>query len=242
MPSSLETLLEYIERYPPPAPIRPSLVVVYAETLLPPIRRRLQLAFGAPVIDEYGLTECGGMVAQECAKQDGFHVLPLDYYVEVVDASGTPVPDGTEGLVVITNLYSSLVPIVRYCTEDYAVLTHQTCTCGSPIPRLQRLTGRALTRFVRPDGTRFNPFEALGTYLLRLPVAQFQLAQQPGHRFVLRYRADGDISTLDDAQALRATLQQTYGRRADIAFEKVDSFASDVKFQAFVCEETSTLT
>ena len=90
MPSSLEVLLGYIERYPPPMPIRPSLVIVYAETLLPAIRQRLQVAFGAPVIDEYGLTEVGAMVAQECAMQEGFHVLPVDYYVEVVDPLRCP--------------------------------------------------------------------------------------------------------------------------------------------------------
>ena len=111
-------------------PIRPSLVIVYAETLLPATRQRLQVAFGAPVIDEYGLD--GG-------RRDGGP--------GVRDAGRVPRPagrllrgsgrsprfsrsDGTEGLVVVTNLYSRLVPILRYCTEDYAVLTHQPCRCG----------------------------------------------------------------------------------------------------------------
>lgn len=237
MPSSLEKLADIVEQHPLGEPIRPKLVVTFAETLLPSARDRLQQVFTAPVMDEYGLTEIGGMVAQECSQQCGFHLIPMDYFVEVVDERGAPVEDGVEGEIVITNLYNKVVPVLRYRTADYGVLSREPCACGCALPRIARLTGRALTRFLAPGGKTYNPFDAVGRYLLRLPVNQFQLVQQSPSRIVLRYDSERDIDGLEDVEAVAAGLKRIHGCEMQFELVRVDRFTHSGKFQAFLREE-----
>jgi phenylacetate-CoA ligase len=237
MPTSLQALARDAAEFPPSSPIRPSLVISTAETLLPTTRQALQDAFGASVIDEYGLSEVGGIVGWECLERGGFHVLSVDYVVEVVDRNGATQPDGVEGEIVITNLYSLLVPLVRYRTGDYGTLNRDVCRCGSSAPRIARLTGRALSRFVRPGGSSYNPFDEYGRRLLALPVTQFQMVQAHDSRIVLRYCGDRDVSGLPEVLALRGQIAAIHGDQAGLHLERVNRFEEGPKFQAFLRDD-----
>jgi phenylacetate-CoA ligase len=63
--------------------------------------------------------------------------------VECVDSdTGEPVPDGTEGEIVITSLTKEAFPILRYRTRDISVLDRTPCRCGRTHVRMRRITGR----------------------------------------------------------------------------------------------------
>ena len=234
MATSLETLAQRVAEDPPPAPIRPAVVVSVAETLLPATRRLLESTFGAEVIDEYGLTEVGGVVGSECAANGGFHVQPLDYLVEVVGPDGAPLPDGREGEIVVTNLYATVVPLLRYRTGDFGTITSEPCRCGSVAPRIARLTGRALSRFVGASGAAYNPYDEYGRLLLALPMIQFQLAQVTDRMLLLRYRGNRDITDLPEVPALRERVASVHGAATELRVERVTAFEEGPKFHAFV--------
>jgi phenylacetate-CoA ligase len=98
---------------------------------IPATRERIERSWGARVIDHHGLTEVGPM-SFECWDAPGFlHVNESEYVCEVLDPeTGAPVPDGTSGELVVTNLGRTACPVIRYRTGDIVVRTSETCRCG----------------------------------------------------------------------------------------------------------------
>lgn len=96
---------------------------------------------GAPdprISISYGATEMqGGMV--ECVAGSGYHnPAPGQFLFEAVDpGTHAPVPDGKEGLLLLTHLDRRGTVLLRYALGDVARLTRQPCPhCGAATERL----------------------------------------------------------------------------------------------------------
>lgn len=107
-------------------------------------RARIESAWGARVLDHHGLTEVGP-ISFECWEAPGsLHLNEAEFLCEVVDPStGTPVPDGSRGELVVTNLGRTASPVIRYRTGDVVVRRSEACACGRTFARLE---GGILTR------------------------------------------------------------------------------------------------
>ena len=108
------------------------------------MRRRIEETLGVETFDIYGMTELYGPgVGIECPAHDGIHYWSDYFVVEVVDPDTLePVPDGDEGELVLTTLRKEATPLLRYRTRDLSRVIVEPCACGSPFPRIARLTGR----------------------------------------------------------------------------------------------------
>ena len=112
---------------------------------IPATRSRIESDWDARVIDHHGLTEVGP-VSFECWENPGaLHVNEAEYLCEVLDPStGTTVPDGQRGELVITNLGRSASPVIRYRTGDMVIRRSDPCECGRTFVRLEGgILGRA---------------------------------------------------------------------------------------------------
>lgn len=85
---------------------------------LPAVRARIERAWGARVIDHYGLTEVGPVAFEDWDRPGGLYVNEAEFIAEVLDAQGAPVPDGDLGELVLTNLGRTASPVIRYRTGD----------------------------------------------------------------------------------------------------------------------------
>jgi phenylacetate-CoA ligase len=101
---------------------------------VPGTRRYLsELWHGAQVVDHHGMTEIGpvsyGCPARPCV----LHVIESSYLAEVVDPeNGRPVPRGSAGELVLTNLGRLGAPLLRYRTGDLVeTAIEERCACGS---------------------------------------------------------------------------------------------------------------
>jgi phenylacetate-CoA ligase len=108
------------------------------------MRREIEARLGLVAHDVYGLSEIMGPgVACECEARDGLHGWEDHFLFEVVDPdTGTPVPEGRAGELVITTLTKEAMPMLRYRTRDVTRATTQRCACGRTHARLMRVTGR----------------------------------------------------------------------------------------------------
>lgn len=108
------------------------------------MRERIESLLHLESFDIYGLTELYGPgVGIECTEHEGIHYWSDYFVIEVVDPlSGARLPPGEEGEVVVTTLRKEGMPLIRYRTRDLSRLIPEPCRCGSPFPRLARLTGR----------------------------------------------------------------------------------------------------
>jgi phenylacetate-CoA ligase len=108
------------------------------EILPDDLRRTLQRPLGPNVFDWYRRPEFNG-IAHECEAHDGHHVAAESYIVEVLNGR-QPARPGEDGEIVVTDLNSFSVPLIRYRTGDRATAIEQTpCRCGRGLPRLARI-------------------------------------------------------------------------------------------------------
>lgn len=112
-----------------------------AERLYPHQVDVIQRVFGCPVANGYGGRDAG-FIAHACPA-GGMHITAEDIVVEIVDEQGRPLPPGEPGEVVITHLYSTGFPFVRYKNGDLAVLDDRPCACGRGLPLLREIHGRS---------------------------------------------------------------------------------------------------
>lgn len=164
--------------------LRSTVRVVFTESelLVPEHRAMLREAFGAPVFDEYSAYEVLN-VTFECAA-GGAHVAEDRVLVELVDDDDRPVPEGEEGIVVVTAFQERAMPLVRYWLGDRARFFAGDCPCGRTFRRLQLTTGRVDDQVVLPDGSVLS----VGTFL-------YLAAEHPGvAESAVRQDAAGDLT------------------------------------------------
>ena len=83
------------------------------------VREQIEQAWGARLIDHWGMTELGPLAMEPADDPYGLHLLETECIAEVLDpATGEPVPMGEEGELVITNLGRIGNPLIRYRTGD----------------------------------------------------------------------------------------------------------------------------
>ena len=134
--------------------IAPQRVVAISEPLLPEARAELESTWGVPVASGYGMSE--GLFAGSCG--DGSH-LPDDLcLLEPVSVEGTPVDAGTTSAeVYVTNLYNTVVPLIRFEVTDEVTILDGPCACGSVFRRIADPLGRLDDTFIYPNGTAVHP-------------------------------------------------------------------------------------
>ena len=129
-------------------------VVNNSEVLTERARGRLQAAFGLRVMDNYATGECP-FLTNGCSTGSGAHVNADWAILEVVDDDYRPVPAGTPGRkVLITNLANRLQPFIRYEVGDVLTMADSPCQCGSRLPLVAKIEGRAADAFRVEDGTK----------------------------------------------------------------------------------------
>jgi phenylacetate-CoA ligase len=134
------------------------------------LRARIEREIGVRAHDLIGMTETGGPgMGVECAARDGIHVWDDHYLPEIIDpATGTSLPDGERGELVVTTLTRQGLPLVRYRTRDVTrVRSRERCACGRTGVRLDRFQGRT-DDMVIFKGVNFYPSQ-VEQILLRQP-------------------------------------------------------------------------
>jgi phenylacetate-CoA ligase len=107
------------------------------------LRGKIEARLSLKAMDLYGLSEViGPGVAQECAEtRDGLTVWEDHFYPEIIDpASGTVLPDGEKGELVLTSLTKEALPVIRYRTRDLTRLLPGT---ARTMRRMEKITGRS---------------------------------------------------------------------------------------------------
>ncbi len=146
-PSYGQTLAEaFKKRGIPPEEISLKHALMGAEPWTETIRADIDASLGIKATNLYGLSEIiGPGVSQECIEErNGSHIWEDHFYPEVVDReTGEPLPDGKEGVLVLTTLTKEAMPLLRYWTSDITYLTHEPCSCGRTHVRMGPVRGRS---------------------------------------------------------------------------------------------------
>lgn len=180
--SALYLLARYLGQNGWPAePGWPRAIFTTAEPLYDFQRQTIESVFGCAVSVEYGCRD-GGLIAMECP-WGKLHIPAEGMVVEVLG-----------GEIVVTNLYSFAMPIIRYRTGDVGTLGDAGCHCGRGLPALSSIEGRRTDFIVTSTGKVMHALALI--YVLREAqgVREFQVVQENLHRLRVSIVPDESFS------------------------------------------------
>lgn len=218
--SALYLLARYLNRIGwAPRGEWPRVVFTTAEPLYGFQRALIQAVFACPVSVEYGSRDAG-LIATECPA-GGLHISAEGMLVEVLRGPGTN--DG-EGELVVTNLDSYAMPMIRYRTGDVGALEEVPCPCGRGLPRLRSIEGRQTDFLVTPAGKVMHALAAI--YILReVPsIREFQVIQERLDRVSVMIVPDAGFSK-PAQEALASRLARLFDDGVQVEILVADSIA-----------------
>jgi phenylacetate-coenzyme A ligase PaaK-like adenylate-forming protein len=180
-----------------------------AEPLSVSMKNLAKKAWGMDVIDSYASSECFAM-ARSCKNFDRMHVMSDLCILEVVDRHNKPVPDGQTGeKILLTNLFNTVQPFIRYEISDVTGYSIEHCDCGWPFPTLLPVEGRSDDIFYidRKGGgyEMVHPYFFLGPIFELDHVREYQLVQTDRNEFTFSYASNHADKDLDSC--IKAVLE-----------------------------------
>ncbi|NLT72729.1 MAG: phenylacetate--CoA ligase family protein [Chloroflexi bacterium] len=169
-------------------------VTTGSENLLPQQRNLMELAFGVPPRQHYGMAE-GVANFSEC-EHGRLHVDEDFAAVEFI-------PDEATGAcrVIGTNVSNPATPLIRYDVQDRVTLDDKPCTCGRPGRIVASIDGRSEDYVVLKSGVRIGRMAGALQHLTSIKEAQ--IVQKRAGEVCIRIVRGQGYSTADEARLLQ---------------------------------------
>lgn len=201
----------------------PKAVSVTASPITSAQEKRIEVAFGAPVYDQYGCCEVFWIAAQ-CSERKSLHRFHDTRRIEFLDDNDSPCEPGVEGRIVVTNLESFYFPIIRYLNGDMGEEVSGECDCGVKLPLMEKVRGRISENIKLQDGTIIG-----GPYLTTIfdpypeAVKQFQVYQRADGGIEIRIVPALSNNDLDSVlEKIRQRFHDDYGDKIEVEFIRCD--------------------
>ena len=130
------------------------LVVTWAAPVYENEKRLLETVFRCPVTNIYGSREVGHVACQ--CPEGRLHINQEHYCVEVQRSCAGALDDG-EGDILVTPLFETCMPFIRYRIGDIGTLDPEGCRCGREHAVLGGVLGRSGEVLVTRDGHTIAP-------------------------------------------------------------------------------------
>ncbi len=139
-PSSFLPLVTYCqEKGDTPDKFALANIVTSAEVITESMRTLFKSVIGCNIHDRYATLETG-VLAHECIRCGHYHVNFPSYHLELLKLdSDEPAEPGELGRIVITDLYSFAVPLIRYDIGDLAEWVGEKDLCHPPMPAIKKI-------------------------------------------------------------------------------------------------------
>ncbi len=204
---------------------RPQLIVTWAEPMHEYEEEVLKRAFDCPATNLYSSHEVGH-IACRCPA-GSFHVNQGQLLIEIDPE--TPGCEPGTGELIITTLFESPMPFLRYRMGDVGRIGTSACACGRQLQTIESLLGRTYELYTTRDGRMLSPNFWLHLFR-RDHVAGFI------KRFQVTYRKDDSImidvvkkegSSSATDRPLRDLVAQNLGNETPVHWQYVDSIAAE---------------
>ena len=149
--------------------------------------------------------------------------------VEIIDADGHPVSEGTYGSVVVTDLENTSFPMIRYQLGDRSALKPRTRDTSHPYPLMESVQGRVSERILSRSGATLT-----GEFLTTIfddyadEIRQFKIHQYSDYSVMVSVvpRAQGEkLETI--LGKVKNTLRMKLGCGAEVDTELLSKIEHD---------------
>ena len=234
-PSGIFLLADYLRTIEHKLTRPPDLIITGAESLLPFQVGAFNEWIGAPVTEQYGLTEGCANISR--CERGSFHV---DMEFAIVEPQ--PVGIAAEGRlckVIGTSLHNYATPFIRYDSGDIATFSDESCPCGREGDVVKYIDGRVESYLITPEGRRVgrmgNCFKDL------LNVRECQLVQHDPKELLVKVVKESSYTDADERHLITA-LRRRLGDSIDLQIDYVERIPRTKagKFRAVVSTITSS--
>ncbi len=206
-------LYRYIRDHDLP-PLRIPKTIVLA-TLAPALKKRLEDFFSTEIFNRYGPHEIEG-VAYACNQHRGLHMAIDCVHTEFLNDRHQPVDAGQSGHVVVTDMDSRVLPLIRYKIGDIGCQLEVPCTCGCNFPLMGDIQGRTQDAFADAAGAAV-PAARVAAILQEDPdLDLFQADQDAAGRVEVRVVPPKGVNFLELERRVQSKLHALLGAGADI--------------------------
>ena len=197
-------------------------LVSYAEVLSDETKAHLEASFEAPVIQIYQGAE--GFIGTTC--RDGS--LHLNEDVSLIELSDTDDPNGNIKRVIVTDLYRTALPFIRYELNDILEIDPQPCTCGSCFRVIKKIHGRMDDLFFvsGADGERVTLFPDY----VRRSISQASGAIQE-YQAIQRQNGSIEIRLVLDTDTDHSIIERDIRKNLDYWCQRIDGKSGDLTFE-----------
>jgi phenylacetate-CoA ligase len=185
-------------------------IMPHGQTVSPELRQKTRHVFGASIRDRYCCEEVGPIAFQCPESDDYYHCCVGNVVVEVVGDDDRPLPEGTQGTVLVTGLHQWASPAVRYQLGDVACMHAHCPGCGATVPSLSQLLGRkhVLLRMKNRTWRYVQPLAS--DWVECAAFREYRLVQTKPFAFRAEFILDQPISPLE-RDAVKAMLINRIG-------------------------------
>jgi phenylacetate-CoA ligase len=205
-------------------PPRFKAILASSETVYPGQREYVESVFGARLFSWYGHSE-DVVLAGECEVSTDYHIFPEYSLVEVLKEDGSVATLEDEvGELVGTALDNFAMPLIRYRTDDWAVMGRDKCGCGRNYKLLKETKGRRQDMIIGEQENLISP-TALNFHTDVFDhVLQVQFYQRERGKVELRIKRGRDYCEQDSLNIL-AALNEKMGDTVATSLSFVDEIA-----------------
>jgi len=238
--SALRDICRYLEKIEAdPVDTDISSIIAMAEGLGDDTRKKLDHYFRAPIFLRYSNHENGILSLQLSQENNNLQINWASYFIEILHPEkDVPVPDGTLGRVVVTDLFNYAMPFVRYDTGDLAVMTKKDAYFnGTRV--FSSVEGRKMDMLRNTEGQMVSGFNIL--HLESYPeIKQFQVVQTGRKGYCIRLEVSEPLNMKSE---ITDYFQKFLGADAEIeiSYEKRISQLASGKRRLIINEYEKTI-
>jgi phenylacetate-CoA ligase len=206
----------------------PGAIMTSAGVLFPEIRTKVEKVFKAPLFNNYGSRETGG-IACNCEKNEGLHLVPDVQYVEALDDNSREVNLGESGEIVVTLLTNYTMPLIRYTIEDRGIFSKKVCSCGRGFPMLEKVEGRIRNMFRNKQGDLIDSGFFISLIYFRDYVKKLQIIQKKVNYIIINLVLKDNQKIQDvkkDFKNINEKIRLVMGNETKIKYNIVDEIKS----------------
>ncbi len=198
------------------------IIIQMAELVLPEQVRLIEERLGGRFYKHYGARDAIAM-GIECSKRQGLHANMDTLWIEILKDNKEVCDE--DGEVIVTDLYSFGMPLIRYQIGDVGHWLKNRCSCGRHTPLFEITQGRVSNIITTPDGKYVT-----GLFIPHLfkekaeKIEKYQVYEPDLKHLVVRIVKKGGYTNTDE-EFLREKLREKLGTQMDIEFQYLDDIS-----------------
>lgn len=224
-PSSITIIAKYMKNKNIPPIEGLKAVLCGSENMYPGQRELIEETFGCRLYSWYGHAE-RVILGGECECSENYHIFPEYGIFEVVDNEGHEITDSNkEGYLVGTSLTNFVMPLIRYRTDDLALVDQKSCSCIRNYPLIHDVKGRWVQEFIIAPQNRKISLTAMNMHSdLFDNVEQYQFYQDQVGEITLNI-IPGSKYSQNDQNRIYSELSNKLGNDVTLLIKTVEQIS-----------------